>query len=156
MLYEQNAMAMAPAMAIHQFTPKDSISRNPPRRAANMYVAGLAPVSRNSYIGFVQSPSKSSYMVTFGMPPNIELVHAVLSSGWAWLYSIVSRAMPCHPEMSDWLTIFPLSTWGTKAYEITMKKTAVPMKAAIFFMIDFLSIVIYVWRRYDGFLFLYV
>ncbi len=45
-----------------------------------------------------------------GIPPNIEFVHSVGSSGWAALYVTASFAMPFHEAMSLWFTIFPPST----------------------------------------------
>ena len=52
-------------------------------------------------------------MVAVGIPPNIDSVQAVWSSGWAAFHSIISWDMPCQPEMSLWFTILPASTWGT-------------------------------------------
>ena len=79
----------------------------------NRYVAGRLPVSNKSYMLWVQSPLVDACIVAVGMPPNIESVQAVWSSGWAEFHSIISLAIPCHPEMSLWFTILPESTSGT-------------------------------------------
>ena len=52
-------------------------------------------------------------MVAVGMPPNMDSVQAVWSSGWAAFQAIISWDIPCQPEMSLWLTILPLRTCGT-------------------------------------------
>ena len=61
----------------------------------------------------VQSPLVEAWIVAVGIPPNIDSVQAVWSSGWAAFHSIISWDIPCQPEMSLWLTILPPSTWGT-------------------------------------------
>ena len=81
---------MAPAMARNLSTPKASINRKPPISEIKRKLAGLAPVISALYRGLVQSPWNSSYIATVGMPPNMELVHRVLSSGFAALCSAIS------------------------------------------------------------------
>ena len=61
-----------------------------------------------------------------GMPPNIEFVHAVGSSGCAALWVMASFAMPFHDAISLWFTILPLNTCGTKPYAMTMKSRMMP------------------------------
>ena len=58
----------------------------------------------------VQSPSKLSMVAVVGMPPNMELVHAVGSSGCASLWVMASLAIPFHEAISLWFTILPSST----------------------------------------------
>ena len=89
-------------------------------------------------MAWVQSPSVGACMVAVGIPPNIDSVHAVWSSGCAAFHSIISCDMPCHPEMSLWLTIFPERTSGTNAYESTRKPSSTPTAYSIFFFMTVL------------------
>ena len=66
-------------------------------------------------------------MVVLGMPPNMDSVHAVLSCGCSLFHWRVSCAIPRQPEISDWLTIFPVRTCGTKPYASTRKPMIIPM-----------------------------
>ena len=136
MLYEQKARAMAPATARMPFIPIDSISRKPPRSARKRYVAGLRPVRRNLYIFCVQSPSKSSMVAVVGIPPNMEFVHAVGSSGCAALWVIASLAIPFQDAISLWFTILPSSTCGTNPYASTTNSRTMPAYISIFFNVS--------------------
>ena len=93
-LYEQNPMAMAPPMARSQSTPRDSISRKPPSRAMNRYVAGRFPSRKKSYTDCVASPPLTMVIGVVGMPENMDPVHCVGSSGCASFHVVISRDIP--------------------------------------------------------------
>ena len=107
MLYEQNVIAIAPAMATIFLVPMLSIRRKAPANVIKRYDAGLFPLISVLYMALVQSPSNVSVMAVVGMPENMEPVHAVGSSGLALLWERASCAIPFHPAISLWSTILP-------------------------------------------------
>ena len=128
-------MATAPAMARNLSTPNASISRNPPIRDMKRKFAGLAPVIRALYSGLVQSPWNSSYIETVGIPPNIEFVQRVLSSGWAALCRASSLVIPFQADVSDWLRTLPDRTSGTNPYASTRNSAPIPKYISISFSV---------------------
>ena len=74
-------------------------------------------------------------MVAVGIPPNIDSVQAVLSSGWVLFHWSISWAMPLQPEISLWLITLPPSTCGTKPYASSRKPMIMPMYISSFFFI---------------------
>ena len=80
-LYEQYVTATAPPMARTLSTPSESISRKAPSKEMNSQFAGLFPFKRRLYSDCVQSPSLEGINDVVGIPPNIESVQWVGSSG---------------------------------------------------------------------------